>query len=135
MPQIVADTNVLSYMFKNHPLAAAYRPLMEGNRWAISFMSLAELHEGAARAQWGPAALHRLHEFLRAFTVVHSTDELSVLWGRIRAARRRQPISVGDAWIATTALFCACPLVTHNPADFAGIPGLQVVTAASDART
>ena len=77
MPLIVADTNILSYMFKNHPLAAAYRPLMEGNRWAISFMSLAELHEGAARAHWGSAAIRRLDEFLQAFTVVHSTDELS----------------------------------------------------------
>ena len=133
MPLIVADTNILSYMFKNHPLAAAYRPLMEGNRWAISFMSLAELHEGAARAQWGPDALNRLHEFLRAFTVVHSTDELSVLWGRIRAARRRHPVSVGDAWIAATALATGCPLVTHNPADFADIPGLQVLTASGNA--
>ncbi len=37
---------------------------------------------------------------------------------------------VADCWIAATALAFGLELVTHNPADFRGIPGLAVVTEA-----
>lgn len=48
-----------------------------------------------------------------------------------RAGRRRaQPMPVADCWIAATALAFGLELVTHNPADFRGIPGLAVVTEA-----
>jgi predicted nucleic acid-binding protein len=48
----------------------------------------------------------------------------------VRAVRKPRPIGVADAWIAATALAHGIELVTHNPADFAGIPGLTVVTEA-----
>jgi predicted nucleic acid-binding protein len=35
---------------------------------------------------------------------------------------------VADAWVAATALAYGLELVTHNPADFAGIPNLVVVS-------
>lgn len=44
--------------------------------------------------------------------------------------RRKQPISTADAWIAATALSYDLKLVTHNPKDFRGIPGLRILTAA-----
>jgi predicted nucleic acid-binding protein len=42
--------------------------------------------------------------------------------------RRLQLISAEDARIAATAIEYACPLVTHNSADFHGIPGLTIIT-------
>jgi hypothetical protein len=39
-------------------------------------------------------------------------------------------MGVADAWIAATALEFRLELVTHNPADFQGIPGLIVITEA-----
>jgi predicted nucleic acid-binding protein len=35
---------------------------------------------------------------------------------------------VADAWVAATALAHGIELVTHNPVDFQGIPGLVVIT-------
>lgn len=48
------------------------------------------------------------------------------------AARRAgRPIQTADAWIAATALLYGATLVTHNAADFAGVPGLLVVAEES----
>jgi predicted nucleic acid-binding protein len=46
----------------------------------------------------------------------------------IGATRKGRPIQVADAWIAATALLYGIPLVTHNPADFAGVDGLRLIT-------
>jgi tRNA(fMet)-specific endonuclease VapC len=43
-----------------------------------------------------------------------------------RKAGRR--IETADAWIAATALLYDAPLLTHNEADYRGVPGLRVVT-------
>lgn len=37
-------------------------------------------------------------------------------------------MSVGDTWIATTALAYDAPLVTHNPKDFSNVAGLTIIT-------
>ena len=39
-------------------------------------------------------------------------------------------MAVADCWIAATALEHGLELVTHNPRDFAGIPGLIIITEA-----
>jgi tRNA(fMet)-specific endonuclease VapC len=45
------------------------------------------------------------------------------------AARRAgRPIGPADAWIAATALRYGVPLVTHNPSDYTGVPGLSVLS-------
>ena len=33
---------------------------------------------------------------------------------------------VADAWIAATALLYDAPLVTYNPTDYMGVPGLKL---------
>ena len=64
-------------------------------------------------------------------TVLHSDEAVCEQWAAIRVARRAQPMPVADCWIAATALAFGLELVTHNPADFRGIPGLAVVTEAA----
>lgn len=44
--------------------------------------------------------------------------------------RKSQPIGIQDCWIAATALSYGLELVTHNPRDFANIPGLAIITEA-----
>jgi predicted nucleic acid-binding protein len=58
-------------------------------------------------------------------------DALIDAWAHVTAARDRQgrPIATGDAWIAATAWVQGLPLVTHNRRHFAGIEGLEVVSA------
>lgn len=73
MSALVLDTNVVSYLMRASfrtssgvdPLSAAYRPLLEGHLLLISFMTVAELFEGAFRAGWGEARISRLEQVLR----------------------------------------------------------------------
>ena len=128
MDAVVLDTNIVSYLIKGHSLAALYRPHFEGKTLAISFMTVGELYEGAYRRDWSPRRLVKLREELRNYLVIPYSPGICDAWGRIRAERKMQPISVDDAWIAASALTHACPLLTHNPSDFVGISGLQVIT-------
>lgn len=60
MSTLLLDTDVFSYLFKDHPLAGVYRPRLKGHILAISFMTVAELFQGAFRAAWGDKQLKRL---------------------------------------------------------------------------
>src|SRR5947209_5427862 len=120
------DTNIVSYLMKGHSLAETYRPQLQGYLLAISFMTMAELFEGAFRARWGKRKLAQLAKVLRGYLVIPSSPDLCERWGQVRDERRQQPISGADAWIAATALVYGCDLVTHNAADFNGIAGLNL---------
>ena len=126
MNNLLLDTNIVSYLMRSDPLARLYRPHLANHSLAISFMTLAELHEGAVRGNWGAEKRRYLDEIHNFFVVVPS--DRKARWGEVRGMRRRQPISAEDAWIAATAIEYACPLVTHNSKDFHGIPALTVIT-------
>lgn len=113
----------------DRPLAEQYHLLLRGHPLLISCTTVGELYEGAYRGNWGDKRFRRMLRFLDQCTVIESSAEVCRRWGEIRALRKRQPISAQDAWIAATALAYDCPLVTHNPADFEGIPGLKLITA------
>jgi tRNA(fMet)-specific endonuclease VapC len=125
---LLLDTDVFSYLFKDHPLAEAYRPHVRGHTLAISFMTVAELFQGAFRAGWDSQQIERLESRIASYVLVPSSNAMSRKWGEVRFIRRAQPISPEDAWIAAAALLEGWPLVTHNARDFHGIPGLTIVT-------
>ena len=131
MSDLLIDTNVVSFFIKRHRLAEPYRPLLLGFDLAVSFMTVAELNEWAIAAKWGVGKMGRLRVSLAAYTVLLPDHEMCRQWADIRCRRRRRPISVSDAWIAASALCYDLALVTHNPDDFEGIPGLKVLTAGS----
>jgi predicted nucleic acid-binding protein len=124
------DTNIVSFIMKSHPLLAAYQPHIAGYDWAVSFQTVAELVAGGALAGWGNARWAALDATLATLTVLHSDQTVCERWAEVYVARRAQPIGLADCWIAATALAHGLELVTHNPADFAGIPGLVVITEA-----
>jgi predicted nucleic acid-binding protein len=113
---------------KGHTLATVYQPHLTGFTLAVSFQTVAELLEGAALASWGAAKRARLLSMLQSLLVLETTPAVCERWAEVRVARAARPIGVADAWIAATALASGIDLVTHNPADFAGIPGLVVIT-------
>ena len=58
MATVLLDTDVISFVFKGDSRGAAYAPLLQGNRLALSFMTVAELFQWAASPQVGSAAGH-----------------------------------------------------------------------------
>jgi predicted nucleic acid-binding protein len=132
MTQIVVDTDVVSFLFKNHPLALRYDPELAGRVALISFMTVAEVERWAIQYRWGEHRLHWLHLHLKRFTVVPSSPDLCRKWAEVmvvaQAAGRR--IECADAWIAATALLYGVPLVTHNRNDYLGVAGLTLLSHA-----
>ena len=127
---LVVDTDVVSFLFKGDTRAAAYRQHLGGHTLALSFMTVAELYQWAYARAWGEAAILRLEERLATFLIIPYDVALCKRWAQVSVARRQigHPISTQDAWIAATALYCSCPLVTHNRSDFTAISGLQVIS-------
>ena len=53
--KLVVDTDVASFVFKWHPaFAPRYVDLMRGCELIVSFMTVAEMRQGALDANWGP---------------------------------------------------------------------------------
>ncbi len=90
MSALLLDTDVFSYLFKDHPFAEAYRPLLKGHVLAISFMTVAELFQGAFRAGWGAKRIERLEGQIGSYLVIQSSPAISRNWGEVRFLRRRQ---------------------------------------------
>lgn len=124
------DTNIVSYLIKGHSLAARYQPHLVGHIPPVSFMTVAELYEGAILAGWGPRRWAALTALLSQMLGLHTSDIVCRHFADIRAQRRVRPIAVADAWVAATALAHGIELVTHNPGDFRGIAGLAVISEA-----
>jgi predicted nucleic acid-binding protein len=65
MMQIVVDTDVVSFLFKSHPIGLRYDPELAGRVALISFMTVAELERWAIQYRWGEHRLDWLHLYLK----------------------------------------------------------------------
>ena len=54
MTRVVVDTDVVSFIFKNHPIGAIYEADLAGCTLLISFMTLAELDRWAIQSKCRP---------------------------------------------------------------------------------
>jgi predicted nucleic acid-binding protein len=130
--QIVVDTDVVSFLFKNHPLALRYAPELKGFVGLISFMTVAEMEQWSIQHGWSEQRRRWLRLHLSRFTIVRSSEDLCRKWAEVmvaaRAAGRR--IECADAWVAATALLYDAPFATHNRKDYLGVPGLRLISYA-----
>jgi tRNA(fMet)-specific endonuclease VapC len=128
--KLMLDTNILSYIWKNDPLAQLYAPHLMRKTLVISFITVGELFFWAEDAGWGDKRKQQMETKLRNFIVVPSDHEIARCYGLIAKERKRQgrPISLNDAWIAACAIRHGVKLVTHNAKDFEGISGLTVIS-------
>jgi len=84
------DTNIVSFVMKGHTLAARYQPHLTGHTLAVSFMTVAELLEGAALAGWGARRMATLGESIGGLLVLNRNG-VSSEWQRKSA---RDPFSL-----------------------------------------
>lgn len=128
---ILLDTNVVSYLMKNGPLADSYATLLAGKTLTISFITVGEMYYGAEKAAWGIKKLQALNKVLQQFVVIPHDHEVARCYAHVMVQRQRsgRPISLHDAWIAACAVRHAIPLATHNRKDFEGIAKLKIISA------
>ena len=130
MNAVVVDTDVVSYLFKGHPLGLQYLPDLTDRTPMISFMTLAELDRWVLEARWGESRRHRLREYLERFAVLPYDRDLCAKWAEVTVAAQAcgRRIDCADAWVAAAALLAGAPLITHNRSDYLGIPGLVLIS-------
>jgi tRNA(fMet)-specific endonuclease VapC len=126
----VVDTDVVSYLFRNNPIAQQYRQHLMGKLPVISFMTLAEIRFAMLQAGWGAARTAHMERFLKHFVLFTCDSDLCTVWAQVVDSERKQGriISTQDAWIAATAILNRVPLVTHNRRHFENVPGLQMIS-------
>jgi predicted nucleic acid-binding protein len=128
---VVVDTDVVSFLFKNHSLAPAYQAILAGRPLAVSLVTLAEIEYGMEAKNWGVSRRELMRRFLTRFTPLLPDTETARLWARIKSdcEKKGRPITFADAWIAAAALQLNVPLVTRNADDYRAVEELAIQTA------
>jgi predicted nucleic acid-binding protein len=130
MNEAVVDTDVVSFLFKNHSIGDLYHLDLAGRTPLLSFMTVAELERWALQRQWSKQRTDWLRLYLRRFTVVPSSPDLCLTWAEVMVAAQAsgRRIETADAWIAATARLYEVPLITHNRSDYLGVPNITLIS-------
>ena len=132
MAAVVVDTDVVSFLHKNHKNAELYREHLDGRLKVISFVTLAELYRWAVESDWGEGRKAALDEHLEDYFVYGVNRPLCRMWATIATelSNSGTQIGVGDTWIAATAILHGFSLVSHNRKHFEAVPNLNLVSEA-----
>jgi tRNA(fMet)-specific endonuclease VapC len=124
------DTNICSYILKNHPAAVKHKfgEVGAGNI-CISTIVLAELYFGAARHPKGVVIRREIDDFVSRLVVMPWDETAADHYGAIRSSLEKTGTLVGamDMLIAAHAISCRAILVTNNLREFDRIKGLTSV--------
>jgi predicted nucleic acid-binding protein len=128
---VVVDTDVISFIFKDHPLSPAYTKILAGRSLTVSLVALAEIEYGMEAKNWGSRRRELMSRFLSRFKPLLPDIDTANHWARIKSGceKKGRPISFPDAWIAASALQLNIPIVTHNVSDYEAVDGLSILTA------
>jgi predicted nucleic acid-binding protein len=131
--ELVADADVVSFMFKRGSLGDAYSRLIGESRTGITWLTLAESRLGIVYDNWGPRRVAMLDAYLSRFFVLGGNSEIANICGGLlgRCKQIGRAVSWPDAWAAATALWLDVPLVAHDR-DLERVPGLRVLTLHRD---
>lgn len=114
---VLIDTDVFSWITwqRDQNRYMQYYQLLQGHAWALSFVTVGELHAGALKAEWGSTRVKTLEHAIRQCTIIPGDANVSKIWAELQAQFRDQ-IGVNDLWIAACALTCdpILPIATGN---------------------
>jgi predicted nucleic acid-binding protein len=131
--ELVADGDVISYMFKGVPLGDAYTELIDSRQTGITLLAISESRQGVVYDNLGMRKLEVLDAFLSRFILLESNAEIANICGGLlgRCMQIGRALSWPDAWAAATAIWLDVPLVAHDR-DLERVPGLRVLTLHKD---
>jgi predicted nucleic acid-binding protein len=111
MKTVLLDTDIVIYLLNNVQYVDLYTPYLKDVMPIISFMTVAELYEGAFRAGVDTKVYREIVAALNDYYIIPLDRKIGRYFGLIRSERRNKPISVSDALIAATATAYELPLV------------------------
>ena len=123
------DTNICSYILKNHPLSVKARFDEVGSELlAISSIVLAELYYGAARHPKGVTIRREIDDFTSRLKIVPWDETAANHYGSIRTVLEKNgtPIGSMDMLIAAHAKSLNATLVSNNTKHFENVPELVI---------
>jgi predicted nucleic acid-binding protein len=94
----------------------------------VSIVTVAELYDGAFASSAPEYRIVQIRRFLASAVVLQVTDQISLVFGELRAylRQRGQLIEDFDLLIAATALVHDLTLLTFNRRHFERIPDLRL---------
>lgn len=127
---LLIDTDVFSYVYRDKGPAASYVKHLQNNALAISFITVGELYGWASKHNWSSKSIVAMEAYLKNYIVIPFDYEVARKYGEIKTALERQgaPVGTNDIWIAACARRHGIPLVTHNRKDFIHVPDLVIIS-------
>lgn len=102
--------------------------MIAGGRISISWVTIAELYDGAYHSVFPNEQLKRIRQFTHRFPILLPNEQIAVEFAALRVILKRQGKSLADfdLLIAATALHCDLTLLTFNRRHFERIPDLRL---------
>lgn len=124
---VMLDSNACIFIMKRDQ---RIKPKARLSECGISQIVLGELEYGVCNSPKNRQQVNRqaLYDFLSAVRIHPISNDVTALYGEVRALLRRQgqPIGPNDLWIAAHALALDTTLVTNNTREFTRVPNLVV---------
>lgn len=121
----IADTSAVIGLLRRD---AAVERAINGKRFAITFVTLAELSLGVLKAARPNAAWARVREVIGNREMFHVSTMTPAIYARLYfdLEQRGVMIPVNDIWIAALAIEARLPIVARDE-HFSRVAGLEVI--------
>jgi tRNA(fMet)-specific endonuclease VapC len=112
--------------------AKIYKPHVDGKLIAVCFITIGEMHYGAAKRGWDKSKVDDLNKRLRSAVIVPFDFKMCTVFGDLKARLSKigRTVETNDLWIAACAVRHSIPLISHNRSHYEGIPGLVLISEA-----